>query len=63
MRQRLIAAWALVAALFVAMSVGAHLPAREPPLPPGARIPTASQLVLPDPTCADAPQFAAQSAC
>jgi hypothetical protein len=63
MRRTLIAAWALVAALFVAMTVGAHLPAREPPLPPGARIPTASQLALPDPACAGGPQFAAESAC
>lgn len=63
MRQTVIAAWALVAVLFIMMTVGAHLPAREPPLPPGVRIPTASQLAPPDPACMDGPVFVAESAC
>jgi|RhiMetdeSRZDD1v2_1073273.scaffolds.fasta_scaffold1253116_2 hypothetical protein len=63
MRQTLIAAWALVAVLFVVMTFAAHLPAREPPLPPGVRIPTASGLAPADPACAGGPQFVAESAC
>ena len=64
MRRTVIAAWMLVAALFVMMTLAAHLPAREPVLPPGVRIPAAVSYPVPaDPACAEGPTAVAESAC
>jgi len=64
MRRTLIAAWVLVAALFVLMTLAAHLPAREPLLPPGVRIPAVVSSPVPtDPACGEGPTAVAESAC
>lgn len=64
MRQGIIAAWVLVALLFVAMISASHLTASTA-LPPGVEIPTASKLGAPvkSDVCAEDAAFAPEIAC
>ena len=65
MRRSVIAAWMLVVALFAMMSLAAHLPAREPSLPPGVTIPSATGLQRPalEDGCLGSSDFVALRAC